>query len=49
MSTTLIVFLAAGVAIIAALIAAQSGGPKVTTIETKRESHDDDGKDGDDA
>ena len=37
MSATLIALLAAAVAIIAALIAANSGGPKITTIETKRE------------
>jgi len=47
-STTLIICLAAGTAIAAALYAAWNSGPKVTTIETTREHHDDD-KDGDDA
>ena len=49
MSATLVVFLAAGVAIATALYAAWNSGPKVTTIETKRISASDDDKDGDDA
>ena len=46
-TTTLIIIAAVAVAIIAALIAGQRSGPRITTIETKRESHDD--EDGDDA
>ncbi len=42
--TQIIVGIAIATAIIAALIAARSGGPRVTVIETKSEP-----KDGDDA
>ena len=41
MNATAIALIAAAVALIAVLIAARSG-PRVTTIETRRESDDDD-------
>jgi hypothetical protein len=46
MSTTTIIIIVAVVAVIA-LLAARSGGPRVTHIETRRETED--RKDGDDA
>jgi hypothetical protein len=44
MSATAIALIAAAVAIIAVLIAASRSGPRVTTIETRRETDDEDGK-----
>ena len=46
MSMTMVILIVAIVAIVALVLLAGDGGPKVTTIETKRESDD---KDGDDA
>ena len=42
MSTTAIALIAAAVALIAVLIAARASGPRVTTIETRREDEDED-------
>jgi hypothetical protein len=40
MTATAIALIAAAVALIAVLIAARSSGPRVTTIETRREDED---------
>jgi len=47
MSTTMIILIVAIVAVIALLAVRSGGGPRVTHIETHRQSED--GKDGDDA
>ena len=47
MSMTMVILIVAIVAIVALVLLAGNGGPRVTTIEIKRD-HDDD-KDGDDA
>ena len=44
MSTTAIALIAAAVALIAVLLAVRSSGPRVTTIETRREADDDEDK-----
>jgi hypothetical protein len=48
MSMTMVILIVAIVAIAALVLLAGGGGPKVTTIETKRVKGDD-AKDGDDA
>jgi hypothetical protein len=47
MSMTMVILIVAIVAIVALVLLAGDGGPRVTHIETKRESDDD--EDGDDA
>ena len=48
MSMTMVVLIVAIVAIVALVLLAGDGGPKVTTIETRREDDNDDAKrDGD--
>ena len=44
MSTTEIALIAAALALVAVLLVARRSGPHVTTIETRREDEDGDGK-----